>query len=142
MKVRESLVMYDKMKLKTSTLTSSPLPISAGPSTPAPTAERVSSHHSSVPEPLVTSQSDLFTRLVLMDIEDEDEVHIISPFVLNDTRQRRPKPMREKQLMFCWVEENKERLESKRSAKKLNNAKETDHEGKRKCMRCDKSALC
>ncbi|MGL5100982.1 MAG: hypothetical protein ACRC6N_00040, partial [Plesiomonas sp.] len=94
MKVRESLVMYDKMKLKTSTLTSSPLPISAGPPTAAPTAERVKSHHSSVPERLVTSQSDLFTRLVLMDIEDEDEVHIFSPFVLKDTRQRRPKPMR------------------------------------------------
>ncbi|XP_056612087.1 uncharacterized protein LOC130428255 [Triplophysa dalaica] len=101
----------------------------AGPPTPAPTAERVKSRHSSVPEPLVTSHSDLFTRLVLMDIEDDDEVHIISPFVMNDTRQRRPKPMREKQPTFCWVEENKERLESERSAKKLNNAKATDHEG-------------
>ncbi|MGL5102547.1 MAG: hypothetical protein ACRC6N_08415 [Plesiomonas sp.] len=67
MKVRESLVMCDKMKQKKSRLTSSPLPISAGPPTPAPT----------VPEPLVTSHSDLFTHLVLMDIEDEDEVIII-----------------------------------------------------------------
>ncbi|XP_056611987.1 nucleolar protein dao-5-like [Triplophysa dalaica] len=101
----------------------------AGPPTPAPTAEMVKSHHSSVPEPLVTSQSDLFTGLVLVDIEDEDEVHIISPFVLNDTRQRRPKSMRKKQPMFSWMEENKEMLESERSAKKLNNAKDTDHSG-------------
>ncbi|XP_056612853.1 uncharacterized protein LOC130428687 [Triplophysa dalaica] len=101
----------------------------AGPPTPAPTAERVKSHHSSVPEQLVTTQSDLFTHLVFMDIEDEDEVQIISPFVLKDTRQRRPKPMRKKQTMFSWMEENKEMLESERSAKKVNNAKDTDHAG-------------
>ncbi|MGL5037096.1 MAG: hypothetical protein ACRC6F_05090, partial [Aeromonas sp.] len=81
---------------KKSRLTSSPLPISAGPPTPAPT----------VPEPLVTSQSDLFAHLVLVDIEDEDEVHIISPFGLKDTRHRKPKPMRKKQPKFSWMEEN------------------------------------
>ncbi|WP_438545297.1 hypothetical protein [Aeromonas popoffii] len=75
-----------------------------------------------------------------MDIEDE--VHIISPFVLKDTRQRRPKSMRKNKPMFSWMEENKEMLESERSTEKLNNAKDTDHAGKRKCFRCDKSALC
>ncbi|XP_056628332.1 uncharacterized protein LOC130439801 isoform X2 [Triplophysa dalaica] len=82
-----------------------------------------------VPEPLVTSQFDLFKHLVLVDIEDEDEVHIISPFGLKDTRHRRPKPIRKKQPMFSWMEENTEMLESERSGKKPNSGKKTDHEG-------------
>ncbi|XP_056585473.1 uncharacterized protein LOC130406915 [Triplophysa dalaica] len=68
-------------------------------------------------------------HLVLVDIEDEDEVHIISPFGLKDTRHRRPKPIRKKQPMFSWMEENTEMLESERSGKKPNSGKKTDHEG-------------
>lgn len=95
---------------------------------------KLESFHSSV----VTSQSELFSQLVLMDFNDEGEVQISSSF---DTGHRRRKLVMKRQPVFCWLEENTEMLESKRSEKKLNDGKKMDHEGKKKMTKCDKRAL-